>query len=424
MKLFDTSLKNLHLHFKKITMSLIPFSPPYMDEDVIAEVVSALRSGWITTGPKTKALEKVVGEYVDAKTVLCLNSATAGLELMLHWLGVSTGDEVIVPAYTYSATANVVMHCGATPVMVDVNENDFNINIENVKRAITSKTKAIIPVDFAGFPCDYEELNSLVNSMKNIYQANSEIQQQLGRIMILSDAAHSLGAHYKGKRTGTLCDATVFSFHAVKNLTTAEGGALCLNLPAPFNNDEIYKSLYIKSLHGQTKDALAKTQKGAWEYDIIEAGYKCNMPDICAAIGLAQFKHYEPKILPQRKYIFETYENAFKKKDWAITPPFQTAEKISSYHVYPLRIKNVSIEQRNDIIQKIFDKDVSVNVHFKPLPLLSVYKNAGYKIENYPIANKLFESEISLPVFYDLNDEMLQMVINAVVESVEETLYS
>ena len=399
---------------------MIPFSPPFINEDVIAEVTSALRSGWITTGPKTKALEKVVGEYVGAKTVLCLNSATAGLELMLRWLGISAGDEVIVPAYTYSATANVVMHCGATPVMVDVNENDFNISIENVKRAITSKTKAIMPVDFAGFPCDYKELNALVNSTKNIYQANNEIQQQLGRIMILSDAAHSLGAHYKGKRTGTLCDATVFSFHAVKNLTTAEGGALCLNLPAPFNNAEIYKSLYIKSLHGQTKDALAKTEKGAWEYDIIEAGYKCNMPDICAAIGLAQFRHYESKILPRRKIIFDAYQNAFKKYDWAITPTYHNDEKISSYHVYPLRIKNATMIQRNAIIQKIFDHDVSVNVHFKPLPLLSVYKNAGYKISDFPVANHLFETEISLPVYFDLNDDMLQTVINALIESVEE----
>ena len=399
---------------------MIPFSPPFMNEEVIAEVTSALRIGWITTGPKTKALEKLIGEYVSCENVLCLNSATAGLELMLRWLGISAGDEVIVPAYTYSATANVVMHCGATPVMVDVNKNDFNINIENVKRAITKNTKAIMPVDFAGFPCDYDALNNLVNEAKNIYQANNEIQKQLGRILVLSDAAHSLGAAYKGKRTGTLCDATVFSFHAVKNLTTAEGGALCLNLPAPFSNEEIYKSLYIKSLHGQTKDALAKTEKGAWEYDIIEAGYKCNMPDICAAIGLAQFKYYESKILPRRKIIFDTYNNAFKKYDWAIAPMYETDEKISSYHVYPLRIKNATMAQRNAIIQKIFDHDVSVNVHFKPLPLLSVYKNAGYKISDFPVANHLFETEISLPVYFDLNDKMLQTVIHAVIASVEE----
>ncbi len=399
---------------------MIPFSPPFMNEEVIAEVASVLRSGWITTGPKTKALEKLIGEYVSCENVLCLNSATAGLELMLRWMGVSAGDEVIVPVYTYSATANVVMHCGAKPVMVDVNENDFNISIENVKQAITKHTKAIMPVDFAGFPCDYDALNDLVNEAKNIYQANNKIQQQLGRILVLSDAAHSLGATFKGKRTGTLCDATVFSFHAVKNLTTAEGGALCLNLPAPFNNAEIYKSLYIKSLHGQTKDALAKTEKGAWEYDIIEAGYKCNMPDICAAIGLAQFRHYESKILPRRKIIFDAYQNAFKKYDWAITPTYHNDEKISSYHVYPLRIKNATMIQRNAIIQKIFDHDVSVNVHFKPLPLLSVYKNAGYKISDFPVANHLFETEISLPVYFDLNDDMLQTVINALIESVEE----
>jgi dTDP-4-amino-4,6-dideoxygalactose transaminase len=403
---------------------MIPFSPPYMHEDVIAEVVSALRSGWITTGPKTKALEKIVADYVGATTVLCLNSATAGLELMLRWYGVKEGDEVIIPAYTYCATANVVMHCGAKPIMVDVNEHDFNISIDNIKKAITSKTKVIMPVDFAGFPCDYDAIHTLINSVeiKSLFIANNQQQKDLGRIMVLSDAAHSLGAFYKGKRTGTLCDATVFSFHAVKNLTTAEGGALCINFPSPINNDEIYKLLYIKSLHGQTKDALAKSQKGAWEYDVIEAGYKCNMPDICAAVGIAQFKHYEPLILPRRKEIFDDYTNAFSQCSWAITPKYFEGETISSYHVYPLRIKNISIEQRNEIIQKIFDKDVSVNVHFKPLPLLSVYKNEGYKIENFPMAMKLYSSEISLPVFYDLNNELLQTVINAVITSVDEVL--
>jgi dTDP-4-amino-4,6-dideoxygalactose transaminase len=403
---------------------MIPFSPPFMNDEIIDEVVASLKSGWITTGPKTKALEKVIAEYVNANTVLCLNSATAGLELMLRWYGITEGDEVIVPAYTYSATANVVMHCGATPVMVDVNESDFNISLQAIKSAITSKTKAIMPVDFAGFPCDYKAINNLVklDEIQAKFSANNEQQNLLGRILILSDAAHSLGAFYNGKRTGTLCDATVFSFHAVKNLTTAEGGALCINLPEPFDNGAIYKSLYISSLHGQTKDALAKTEKGAWEYDIIEAGYKCNMPDIAAAIGLAQFKYYEPIILPRRKLIFDAYTAAFKPFDWAIVPTYFNDEKISSYHVYPLRISGITMEQRNLIIKKIFDEDVSVNVHFKPLPLLSFYKNRGYDIQNYPIANQLFESEISLPVYFDLNDEMLQTVINAVIKSVEAVI--
>jgi dTDP-4-amino-4,6-dideoxygalactose transaminase len=403
---------------------MIPFSPPFINDEIVNEVVSSLKSGWITTGPKTKLLEKKIAEFVDASTVLCLNSATAGLELMLRWYGVKEGDEVIVPAYTYSATANVVVHCGATPIMVDVNENDFNISLQAIKNAITSKTKAIIPVDFAGFPCDYNAINELVKSeeIRAKFVANNQQQSTLGRILILSDAAHSLGAFYNGKRTGTLCDATAFSFHAVKNLTTAEGGALCINMPEPFDNTAIYKSIYISSLHGQTKDALAKTEKGAWEYDIIEAGFKCNMPDIAAAIGLAQFQYYEPVILPRRKVIFDEYTAAFKPFDWAILPTYFDEEKTSSYHVYPLRIKGVTMEQRNLIIKKIFDEDVSVNVHFKPLPLLSFYKNLGYKIENYPIANKLFESEISLPVFFDLNDEMLQTVIAAVIKSVEAVI--
>jgi dTDP-4-amino-4,6-dideoxygalactose transaminase len=416
----DLIIKFAKINYKR----MIPFSPPFMNEEVIAEVTDALRSGWITTGPKTKALEKIIADYVSVKNVLCLNSATAGLELMLRWYGVKEGDEVIVPAYTYSATANVVMHCGAKPVMVDVSETDFNISLNNIKNAITKNTKAIIPVDFAGYPCDYDAINKVVNSeeIKSKFNAVSQPQKDLGRIIVISDAAHSLGAYYKGKRTGSLCDATVFSFHAVKNLTTAEGGALCINLPQPFANEEIYKSLYISSLHGQTKDALAKSQKGAWEYDIIEAGYKCNMPDISAAIGIAQFKYYEPVILPRRKKIFEQYTAELEKYDWAITPKYFDGDTLSSFHVYPLRIKNVTIEQRNAIIQKIFDKDVSVNVHFKPLPLLSVYKNAGYTTDICPVAMQLFSTEISLPVFADLDDSMLKLVTNAVIESVKEVL--
>jgi dTDP-4-amino-4,6-dideoxygalactose transaminase len=401
---------------------IIPFSPPLVDEDVIKEVTETLRSGWITTGPKTKQLEKLIAAYVNVQQVLCLNSATAGMELLLRWFGVKEGDEVIVPAYTYAATANVVVHCGAKPVIVDVNENDFNINLEKIKIAITSKTKAIIPVDFAGFPCDYDEMKKMVEEKKNIFLPQHENQKKLGRIMILSDAAHSLGAHYKNMRTGKCVDATVFSFHAVKNLTTAEGGALCLNFPETFDNAHIYNTLNISSLHGQNKDAFAKTKKGAWEYDIIEAGFKCNLADIAAAIGLAQFRNYESKIIPQRKKIFESYKNYFEKKDWAIIPTYETTDKKSSYHIFPLRIKNISVEQRNEIIQKIFDKDVSVNVHFKPLPLLSFYKNYGYDINNFPSAKTLYENEISLPVYFDLTEEMQQTVIDAVVKSVEEII--
>ncbi len=399
---------------------MIPFSPPYIDESIIKEVTEALTSGWITTGPKTKALEKKVADYVGVQNVLCLNSATAGLELMLRWLGVGPNDEVIVPCYTYSATANVVMHCNAKLVLVDVNESDFNINVENIAKAITTRTKVIMPVDFAGFPCDYEAINALVNNpeIKKLYTANNEQQKNLGRIMVLSDAAHSLGARYKGQLTGGLCDATVFSFHAVKNLTTAEGGALCLNLPAPFDNALIYRQLYIKSLHGQTKDALAKTQKGAWEYDIVEPGYKCNMPDIAAAIGLAQFELYESKMLPERKRVFEAYQTAFEKDERLICPKYMEGTSFSSLHLYPLRIKGVTLEQRNAIIQRIFDKDVSVNVHFKPIPLLSYYAGIGYDLNHYPVSKKLWESEISLPVYAQLSESQVNQVINAVLSSI------
>ena len=395
---------------------VIPFSPPRIDEKIIAEVTEALRSGWITTGPRTKKLEQKVAEYVQVPKVVCLNSASAGLELALRWFGVSEGDEVIVPAYTYCATANVVVHCGATPVMVDVNP-DFNINVENIRRAITPKTKVIIPVDIAGFPCDYDEINELVHdsTIQKMFQARTEEQKMLGRILVLSDAAHSVGAEYKGKRTGSLCDITVFSFHAVKNLTTAEGGAICLNLPEPFNNEEIYKTLCIKSLHGQNKDALAKTQLGNWRYDVTEAGFKCNMTDILAAIGLVELERYNDDMLVKRKAIFDAYSEAFSKYDCFEVPVYETPEKTSSYHVYPLRIKGITEEQRDQLMQKIFEQEVTVNVHFIPLPMLSVYKNKGYKIENYPVTYDNYSREISLPVYYDLTDEQLAKVIESVV---------
>jgi len=266
---------------------MIPFSPPRIDENTIEEVTKALQSGWITTGPRTKKFEAELANYCGIKNVLCVNSASAGLELMLRWFGVGEGDEVIIPAYTYAATANVVVHCGAKPIMADCNPADFNINIEAVRRAITEKTKVVMPVDIGGFPCDYEEVNALMKEKKiqELFSPKTENQRKLNRILVLSDAAHSIGAVYKGKNAGNLTDASVFSFHAVKNLTTAEGGAICLNLPYPFDNAIIYKELCIKSLHGQTKDALAKMQIGNWQYDIVEAGYKCNMTDIQAAMG-------------------------------------------------------------------------------------------------------------------------------------------
>jgi len=404
---------------------MIPFSPPRIDEKTLDEVCRALKSGWITTGPRTKDFEKKIAAYCHAEAVLCLNSASAGLEIMLRWFGVGQGDEVILPAYTYAATANVVMHCGATPVMVDVN-SDFNISIDAVRNAITSKTKVIMPVDIGGFPCDYDELNALVQevSVKAMFTPHHEHQNQLGRILILSDAAHSIGAIYKGKKTGALTDVTVFSFHAVKNLTTAEGGAIALNLPAPFFNEDIYKALCIKTLHGQTKDALAKMQIGNWRYDIIEPGYKCNMTDLQAAIGLVELERYDNDMLVRRRQIFEAYNAAFSSCTWAEIPLWEMSEKTSSFHVYLLRIKNITEAQRDAIMQAIFDQDVAVNVHFIPLPMMTAYKTLGYNIRNYPCAYDNYAREISLPVYYNLSDEEVETVINAVKMAVDRVVVS
>jgi dTDP-4-amino-4,6-dideoxygalactose transaminase len=403
---------------------MIKFSPPHIDQEIIDEVVAALHSGWITTGPRTKKFEKEIAAYCGITDVLCLNSATAGLEIMLRWFGVTQGDEVIVPAYTYCATANVVMHCGAKVVFVDVNEDDFNINIDNIRKAITKNTKVIMPVDFAGLPCQYEDINRMVRDaeIKVLFQPANEVQAKLGRIMILSDAAHSFGGKLNGKHTGALCDVSVFSFHAVKNLTTSEGGAVAFNFPEPFNNQEIYQSLCIKTLHGQNKDALAKTQKGNWKYDIVEPGYKCNMTDIAAAIGLVEIARYDSMILPRRKQICEAYSAVFSNYAWAKTPLMIDDSRESSYHLYPLRINNISESQRDRIMQKIFDADVSVNVHFIPVPMTSYYKGIGYDINNYPVTYKNFSCEISLPVFIDLSDEDIKTVTNAVIHAVESVV--
>ncbi len=401
---------------------MIPFSPPRVDDKICDEVVAVLKSGWITTGHKTKLFEKKISEYCGIQNTLCLNSATAGLEIMLRWFGVGPGDEVILPAYTYSATANVIVHCGATPVFVDVCANDFNINHLEIEKVISSKTKVIMPVDFAGFPCDYEEINSLANKYSSIFIANCENQKMLGRILILSDSAHSYGASYNKSKAGSLTDVSVFSFHAVKNLTTAEGGAVALNLPLPFNNADVYSKLCISTLHGQNKDALAKTQKGNWKYDIVEAGYKCNMTDISAAIGLVELERYDNDTLIKRKSIVYNYQKAFEMDDRFELPLIETENKTSCYHLYPLRIKGISEQQRDLIIQEIFNADVSVNVHFIPVPATSFYKSLGYDLLNYPVTYDNFSREISLPVFYDLSPEQQNTVINAVKNAVNTIL--
>lgn len=400
---------------------MIPFSPPRIDDKIINAVIETLKSGWITTGPKTKLFEEKLQEYTRSKAVLCTNSATTGLELILRWFGIEKGDEVIVPAYTYCATANVVVHCGAVPVMVDTNPDDLNISIKKIKNAITKKTKVIIPVDIAGFPCDYDELFELVNSpaVRALYSPGNELQKKLGRILILADAAHSIGAVYKNKASGEIADISVFSFHAVKNLTTAEGGAIALNLPDEFNNTELKKFLKVLGLHGQNKDALEKSQ-GNWKYDVITAGYKTNMTDIQASIGLVEIDRYENDTLNKRKWIFDYYSKAFENHKRIISPQYLTETKKSSYHLYIIQLKDVDENTRNEIIQKISEKQVAVNVHFQPLPLLSFYKDLGYKIEHFPNAYDNYKCAISLPSFYDMTEEMLEKVVNAVKESIIE----
>lgn len=401
----------------------VPFSPPYIDEDMIAEVVATLRSGWITTGPKIREFEGQIAEYCDGKKAICLNSATAGLELMLRWYGVKEGDEVILPAYTYSATANVVVHCGATPVFVDINQNDLNINVDRIREAITPKTKVVMPVDIGGWPCDYDEIMALVKAEASQFVATTPEQEQLGRIMVLSDAAHSIGAEYKGKRTGVLADATVFSFHAVKNVTTAEGGAIVLNLGSGFDIDGVYKKLKVKSLHGQTKDAFEKSQAGSWHYDIVEAGYKWNMSDINASLGIVQLRKY-PQVLEKRRKVCDAYYEALSKYDWAELPALETDVKLSCCHLFPVLVKGIGEEQRDRIIKLVSEQEVAVNVHFIPVPMLSFYRNMGYDVHQYPTTYNKFSREISLPVFYDITDEQVAFVLETLIASVEKVLAS
>jgi len=402
---------------------MIPFSPPRIDDRVIAEVTAALKSGWITTGPRTKKFEKNITEYTGCKTTVAVNSWTMGVQVLMSYWGIKLGDEVILPAYTYCASANVIVHAGATPVMVDLNKDDFNLNIEKVRAAITPKTKAIMAVDIGGLPADYNELMNLINEpeIKAMFNAGSDFQEKLGRILLLSDSAHSFGAMYHGKRSGSLADISSFSFHAVKNLTTAEGGALCFNLPQQFNHDEIYSEMCTKILHGQNKDALAKTKKGNWRYDVIEPGYKCNMTDLQAAIGLVELERYQEN-LDRRKVIFDAYATGFKNESWAIQPLYESDVKRSSYHLYLLRIADITEAQRDAIIQEIFEQDVSVNVHFQPLPILTAYKNRGYKMSDYPEAYSKYANEISLPVYYDLSDDNVKRVIAAVKHAVKHVI--
>jgi dTDP-4-amino-4,6-dideoxygalactose transaminase len=387
-------------------MKQIPFSPPRIDDRTIAAVTEVLKSGWITTGPKTRLLEQKINEYCQVEQTLCLNSWTNAAELVLRWFGVGQGDEVIIPAYTYAATANIVIHVGAIPVLADVSSDGFLIDIDQIRSLITDKTKVIMPVDIGGLPVDYDRIMDLVKSeeIQSQFIPRTENQCLLNRILVLADAAHSFGATYKGKRVGGQTDVAGFSFHAVKNLTTAEGGAVTFNLPAPFNNEEIRKSLNISALHGQTKDALSKTQAGQWRYDVIEAGYKCNMTDIHAAIGLVELERYQ-ETLDRRKEICELYTNSLISSELFTLPKFENDLSKSCFHLYMINVKNATENQRDEIITALALLGISTNVHFQPIPMLSFYKEKGYKMEDYPNAYSSYISEISLPVYYDLLDE-------------------
>lgn len=400
----------------------IPFSPPYIDDSVIEEVTDSLRSGWITTGPKVKALEEEIRKLSGARQVLCVNSWTTGAIMMLRWLGVKPGDEVIIPAYTYCATALAVLWAGAKPVMVDSGD-DFNISVDAIRRAITPRTKAIIPVDIAGWPCDYEAIMRLVNEpdVKAMFQPTSAVMEKLGRIIVINDSAHSIGAHYGGQHSGSETDVSIFSLHAVKNITTAEGGAICLNMPAPFDNDLLYAELRMKALNCQTKDAFTKTKAGGWRYDIVGMGMKANMADVNAAIGLAQIRQYD-RLLVERKRVFDTYNRTFSQLPWALTPPAHNDRRETSYHVYALRIKGISEEQRDAIISEISKSEVAVNVHFIPLPMLSLFRDMGYRIEDYPQAYENYHHEISLPCYPQLTDEQLAFIINTVVDAYHKVI--
>ena len=395
----------------------IPFSPPYIDESVIEEVTDSLRSGWITTGPKVKALESEISKLTGSPEVLCVNSWTSGAIMMMHWLGLKEGDEVIIPAYTYCATALAVMWGGGKPVMVDINE-DFSISVDAIRKAITPRTKAIIPVDIAGWPCDYNAVMALVNEpeVKALFQPTSPVQEKLGRILVMSDSAHSIGSFYGGRRAGTEADLVVFSLHAVKNVTTAEGGAICFNMPAPFDNAELYKEMRLTTLNCQTKDAFTKSKAGGWRYDIIGMGMKYNMADVNAAIGLAQIRQYD-KMLAERKRVFDTYTAALSKYPWTIIPPVKDSQRETSYHVFALRIKDFTEDQRDAMIAEIAKSDVAVNVHFTPLPMLTLFKERGYRMEDYPQSFANYCNEISLPVYPQLTEEQLEFIITTIVNA-------
>lgn len=398
----------------------IPFSPPDISDGEINEVIDTLKSGWITTGPKTKELERRLSEFTNTPKTVCLNSATAALELTLRVLGIGEGDEVIVPAMTYTASCSVIYHVGAKAVIVDIAEDSHEMDYDALADAITENTKAVIPVDLAGIPCDYDRIFEVVESKKHLFKARSEYQEKLGRVAVVADGAHALGSTYKGKKVGCVADFTTFSFHAVKNFTTAEGGSVTWKENENFDNEELYREYQIYSLHGQTKDALAKTKAGSWEYDIVIPGYKCNLTDIAASIGLVQLDRY-PKLLERREDIIDQYNKGFEGT--RIKPLSHSSEDYKSCgHLYITHVEGATFEQRGEIIVKMAERGISCNVHYKPLPLLTAYKNLGFDIENYPNAYNYYVKEITLPLHTRLSDEDVAVIIEYCKGIVEEVV--
>ena len=396
---------------------IIPFSPPDMSELEIQEVIATLRSGWITTGPRTKQLEKNIAQWIGVERCVCLNSQTACAEMTLRMLGIGAGDEVITSAYTYTATASVIDHVGAKIVLVDTKKDSLEIDYDALENAINEKTKAIIPVDLAGIPWDYDRIFDIVSRKKPLFCPKGELQSAIGRIVVLADAAHAFGAKWKGKMVGSVADFSCFSFHAVKNLTTAEGGALTWRNIPEINNEDIYKKIQLLSLHGQSKDALAKTKLGTWEYDIVGTYYKCNMTDIAAAIGLKQFERY-PDMLKRRKEIIAKYDAALRPLRIE-TLEHYTDQWESSGHLYLTRIPGITPEQRNEIIVKMAEHGVACNVHYKPLPMHTAYKNLGFDIADYPNAYGNFANEITLPLHTSLTDKDVEYVIEAYLAAIK-----
>lgn len=396
----------------------IPFSPPDISEEEIEEVVDALKSGWITTGPKTKRLEKELLKFTGTNIGVCLNSQTAAAEMTLRVLGIGEGDEVITTAYTYTATASVIDHVGAKIVMVDTQEDSLEMDYDKLDSLINEKTKAIIPVDLAGIPCDYDRIFEIVEAKKNLFKANNDIQKAFDRVIVIADTAHALGAEYKGKKVGSVADFSNFSFHAVKNLTTAEGGYATWRDREGLDNEKLYKQYQLLSLHGQSKDALNKTKLGSWEYDVIGPWHKCNMTDVLASIGLAQVRRY-PDLLKRRKDIIERYDKAFRAIGVETLNHF-TDDYSSSGHLYITRVPGIGEEERNKIIEEMAKAGVACNVHYKPLPLLTAYKNLGFDINNYPNAYKHYQNAITLPLHTKLTDEEIEYVIENYCKIVEK----